>query len=579
MFRSLSIKTKLIVTSLILVVIPLIVISYLNIQASKKNLDELGRTNLKNSVKMTIEMIEALNEEVKRGHLTLEEAQEKVKVAILGEKAPDGTRPINKDINLGENGYIFVVDDKGNEVAHPNIEGENHWETEDSNGVKFVQEFIKVGKEGGGFVYYDWPFPGTDRIEPKVSYSERDPYWGWTINASTYMKDFNAAANNVIFSVLITIGISLIICILVIWIVSSRIAKPLNQVSEQMNHLAEGDLTREPLEILSQDEIGKLAKAMNHMQEQMRKMIESVAHAANKITVQSKEFSQAAHEIKEGGRQIATTMEELTKGAESQANSSTILSETMETFNAKIESANQDGEQIADTAQQVLEMAEDGNVLMNESVSQMDHIYQQVTNVVEEVKGLNERTKEISKLVQVIQDIAGQTNLLSLNAAIEAARAGEHGKGFAVVANEVRKLSEQVALSVDQITSIVNGILEDSDDVVQSLESSFEEVQKGTEQIQKTGKTFVNINQAVSDVVARIQNISAYLDDLTKNSNEMRRAIEEIAAVAEETAAGVEETAAASQQASSAIEEIANNTNNLTSLADELTEQVNHFKL
>jgi len=579
MLRNMSIKTKLIITSLLLVVIPLIAVNYLNIQASKKNLDDLGRTNLKNSVKMTIEMIAALNKEVERGHLTLEEAQEKVKVAILGEKAPDGTRPINKDIHLGENGYIFVVDDKGNEVAHPNIEGENHWETEDSNGVKFVQEFIKVGKEGGGFVYYDWPFPGTDRIEPKVSYSERDPYWGWTINASTYMKDFNSAANNVILSVAIAIAISLVVCILVIWMVSSRIAKPLNQVSEQMNYLAEGDLTREPLAISSRDEVGKLAWAMNHMQEQMRKMIESVAHAADKIIVQSKEFSQAAHEIKEGGRQIATTMEELTKGAESQANSSTVLSETMETFNAKIESANRDGEQIADTAQQVLEMAEDGNVLMNESVSQMEHINEKVTNVVEEVKGLNERTKEISKLVQVIQDIAGQTNLLSLNAAIEAARAGEHGKGFAVVANEVRKLSEQVALSVDQITSIVNGILQDSDGVVQSLESSFQEVKKGTEQIQKTGKTFDNINQAVSDVVARIQNISAYLDDLTKNSNEMRKAIEEIAAVAEETAAGVEETAAASQQASSAIEEIANNTNNLTELANQLNEQVNNFKL
>ena len=178
-----------------------------------------------------------------------------------------------------------------------------------------MQEFIKVGKQGGGFVYYDWPFPGTDRIEPKVSYSERDPYWGWTINASTYMKDFNAAANNVIYSVLITIGISLVICILVIWVVSTRIAKPLNQVSEQMNYLAEGDLTREPLAIPSQDEIGKLAQAMNHMQLQMKKMIESVANAADKITVQSKEFSQAAHEIKESGKQIATTMEELTKGA------------------------------------------------------------------------------------------------------------------------------------------------------------------------------------------------------------------------------------------------------------------------
>lgn len=173
MLKKMSIKAKLIATSLILVVIPLLVVSFLNIQASKKNLDDLGRTNLKNSVKMTIEMIEALNAEVEAGHLTLEEAQEKVKVAILGEKAPDGTRPINKDIDLGENGYIFVVDDRGNELAHPNIEGENHWETEDTNGVKFVQEFIKVGKQGGGFVYYDWPFPGTDRIEPKVSYSEK----------------------------------------------------------------------------------------------------------------------------------------------------------------------------------------------------------------------------------------------------------------------------------------------------------------------------------------------------------------------------------------------------------------------
>src|SRR5690625_4595817 len=118
---------------------------------------------------------------------------------------------------------------------------------------------------------------------------------------------------------------------------------------------------------------------------------------------------------------------------------------------------------------------------MSQSVEQMKRIDLIVSNAVEQVRGLDQKSDEISKLIQVVKDIADQTNLLALNAAIEAARAGEHGKGFAVVADEVRKLAEGVTRSVLEITSIVNSIQKETDDVVSSLNNGYKEVKGGIE--------------------------------------------------------------------------------------------------
>jgi len=181
-----SIKTKLIAFSLLLLMIPLVVLGFFSYQQSKTNLEMVGKENLKNSVEMTIVMIEQLNKEVQAGKIPLTEAQEKVKVAILGEKDAEGKRPINKNIKLGENGYIFIVDQEGKSIAHPSIEGSNVWEEQDSNGVKYIQDAIKVGNKGGGFVTYDWKMPDSEKLEQKEIYAETEPNWGWTISASTY---------------------------------------------------------------------------------------------------------------------------------------------------------------------------------------------------------------------------------------------------------------------------------------------------------------------------------------------------------------------------------------------------------
>nr|WP_233711165.1 methyl-accepting chemotaxis protein [Lederbergia citrisecunda] len=575
-----SIKLKLITISFLLLTIPLIITGILAYNKSSSSLDYLGATILKNSVEMTISMIDTLNKEVEKGNISLEDAQERVKVAILGEKNADGTRPINPNLNLGKNGYMFVTDKNGVDIASPNTEGQNFWDSEDVNGVKFIQELIEVGNNGGGLTYYSWSLPSNPNQDmPKVAFSKTDPYWNWTVSASTYMMDFNKPAKEILNLVMLVIGVALVIGILIIWVFSSSISKPINQVSEHMEHLSKGYLSQAFLQVKSKDEVGKLANAMNQLQSSLKEMIQNVSTASETITSQSEEFTQSANEVREGGEQIASTMQELSSGAESQAHSAGELTEMMENFNLKIVEANKHGEDIVNTSDDVLAMTEEGRILMDESVKQMEHIHQKVTTAVENVQGLNTQTKEISQLVHVIQEIAAQTNLLSLNAAIEAARAGEQGKGFAVVATEVRKLAEQVSDSVSEITNIVERIIHGSNEAVVSLQSSYEEVENGTNQIRVTGKTFGNINESVTNMVSKAQNISTNLKELTENSGEMNKSIEEVAAVAEEAAAGVEQAAASAQQSSSSMEEIARGAEDLAALAEQLNSHVSQFKL
>ncbi|XKO56881.1 methyl-accepting chemotaxis protein [Lysinibacillus fusiformis] len=574
-----SIKAKLIAFSLLLLMIPLIILGYLSYQQSKSNLESVGKENLRNSVEMTIAMIEQFNQEVEAGNLTLEEAQEKVKVAILGKKDNEGKRPINKNIKLGENGYIFVVDQKGTSIAHPNIEGNNVWDEQDDNGVKYMQEIIAKGNEGGGFVSYSWPLPNSDQLEDKGVYAETDPYWGWVIGASTYLADFNKPAESILKLTMIVIGVAIIIGILVIWQYASSMAKPINRVVQAMERFAEGDLTQESMSIRSKDEIGKLANAMNQMQSKLKDMIHNIAQASDLITTSSKELSQSANEVNMGAEQVAITMNELASGAEGQAHHSNELTSLMERFTADLRETNQYGEHIHQSSFEVLGLTNEGSQLMTSSNSQMEKIDSIVQNAVEKVKNLDAQAQEISKLVVVIKDIANQTNLLALNAAIEAARAGEHGKGFAVVADEVRKLAEQVGYSVNDITTIVANIQQDFDVVTSSLEDGYQEVKEGTTQIKATSETFTTISDSINDVVESVQLISKNLSKVTEDGQKMNSAIQEIAAVAEESAAGVEQTTATTEQTSSSMEVMAGKSAQLSTLAIELKTLVAQFKL
>jgi len=575
-----SIQFKLIIVSILILTMPLIILGFFSYKQSASSLNKLGESNLKNSVEITIEMIDALNDEVEDGDLTIEEAQEQVKIAVLGEMDEDGSRPINKKIDLGEHGYIFILADDGEQIAHPQLEGDNSWDSVDPNGVKSTQQLIKTSNDGGGFTYFEWPLPNNDKqIEPKVSYSNKDPNWGWNIVAGTYMMDFNAPAKEIRNVIFVVAGTALVLGVAIIWIFAIRISRPIMTVSEHMNHLANGDLTQAEIHIKSKDETGQLASAMNHMQSRLKELITNVSKASEKMTNQSKELTHSSYEIKEGSDQIATTMQELASGSETQANRTSDLSSTMQYFQGKMEKANEGGKHIYESSSDVLEMTNEGSQLMSASMGQMTKIDRIVHEAVQKVQGLDVHSQQISKLVSVIKDIAEQTNLLALNAAIEAARAGEHGKGFAVVADEVRKLSEQVSDSVTDITNIVTRIQSESGKVAESLQDGYKEVEQGTSQIEATGDEFSKINDSVNNMVNNIRMVTENLASITEDSQQMNRSIEDIAAISEESAAGVEQTSASSQQMNASMEGISEHSNDLLELSEELNVLVQQFKL
>ncbi|MGX1433917.1 methyl-accepting chemotaxis protein [Cytobacillus horneckiae] len=378
----------------------------------------------------------------------------------------------------------------------------------------------------------------------------------------------------------IIISLSVIVIALLIAMSTAKIIiTPIKNVMERMKRIGSGDLSQEPLTELTNDEIGHLAQSMNELQADLKTILLDISDVSETVASHSEELTQSAGEVASGAEQVSITMQELANGSEQLASKSTELASIASNFTIKVEEADHYGKEIESSSNEVLHMTNDGQELMDSSSNQMKQINSVVNDVVEKVETLYEKSKEITNLVVVINNVADQTSLLSLNAAIEAARAGEAGKGFAVVAIEVKKLAGQTAQSVKDITRIVEDIQGQFEVVVSSLTKGSEEVTKGTEQIDHTSKTFKEINASVGAMVESIQFISNSLSDVANNSVKMNQSVQEIAAISQESSAGVEQTSAATEQTGSSMEEVTGSAEQLAGLAEQLNKQVSKFKL
>ncbi|WP_102275153.1 HAMP domain-containing methyl-accepting chemotaxis protein [Cytobacillus massiliigabonensis] len=385
--------------------------------------------------------------------------------------------------------------------------------------------------------------------------------------------------NQTVITIITCIIISLILGIGAALFITRMIAKPLRLVTNRIDEISKGNLSIPSIEMNSKDEIGVLAKSVNEMKNSLHKIVTEVVNVSGFVNKQSVELTVSSEEVKLGSQQIATTMHELAYGAEEQANSASESARAVEDVNVQIKQADLAGKNLKIASNEVLEKAQEGTILMNESVHQIEKISQIVTESMEKVVNLDQKNDNIYQLVHVIQDVAAQTNLLALNAAIEAARAGESGKGFAVVADEVRKLAEQVSNSVQDITHITQDIQNDSKLVVETLQNGVIQSEIGNQQIRTTGETFHSISDLVLMMVEKIDQVSANLDQIQLGSEQLSAFSEEISAVTEQSAAGVQQASASAEQQVASMETIAHSSESLKALSAQLEGLVQHFKI
>lgn len=392
-------------------------------------------------------------------------------------------------------------------------------------------------------------------------------------------KEVLEQIKSAIFIMAVLLGIVLVAGFsIVIWFANS-ITNPIIRIMDRLKAIAEGKLRHEPFTIPGKGEISELMVATNTLQERLTAIISNISATASELAQHSEELSQSSNEVKTGAEQVAMTMQELAIGTENQAHSASQMAANMDQFATDFAHASAGSVKISATSKQVVQLSDQGKDLMNSSSQQMGRINSIVQESVEMMSHLDNSTHEINNLVVIIRGIADQTNLLALNAAIEAARAGEHGRGFAVVADEVRKLSEQVAESVKEITVFVENIQKESNHVARSLEGGSTEAKAGLDSLNETRKTFDHITASLNQMVTEIDGINNDILNLSEASNAMGHTISEIASVSEESAAGVEETSAASQEITSTMEEVAVNANQIAEQAEILNNMVSEFQL
>jgi len=413
----------------------------------------------------------------------------------IPEKELDDIREIFDEKKYFDSGYPFMIDEEGNFIIHPTSKGKNQSDAE------FFQKMV-AQKASEGKVTYMW------EGRKKILYYEHLENINAYIAVSIYEDELLSIVRQqrLVFFIAFILSIGLFLAVNIP--LSRSIARGIEKAMDFAAKVSRGELDS-TLEVTSKNEIGMLTQSLNNMVIELRKIVDNIISGADNVAAAS--------------QQMSSTAEQLSQSSNIQASSVEEISSTMEEITANIQQ-NTD------------------NALQTEKISTSTK--NGLEKVTDQAQKAAAATRSIAEKIQIINDIAFQTNILALNAAVEAARAGDHGRGFAVVAAEVRKLAEKSKLAAVEIV---------------------DEAKKGLNLAQMAG-------QQMTEVLPDVSKSTELVNEIASGSLEQKHATEEVNSAIIELNNLTQQNAAASEEMASSSEELA-------SQADQLTDLMSFFKL
>ncbi|GFZ68099.1 methyl-accepting chemotaxis protein [Pseudomonas amygdali pv. eriobotryae] len=442
-----------------------------------------------------------------------------------------------KSLRYSQSDYFWINDLRPVMIMHPTnpkLEGQDISTIKDPDGFAVFNEMVTLVKaQGAGMVNYRWPKPGASEPVKKTSYVQLFQPWGWILGSGVYVDDVAAEFKAQLWNAGIFIaGIVLVMILLLVMIVRS-IVRPLRAAVGAMASIASGesDLTR-TLETHGKDEITELGVHFNAFVAKLRNVVGQLQNSAVALGQASTDLGSNAGQAQKRSEQqsqqmdlVATAINEVTYGVQDVA---------------------KNAEQAANEMRDAESQAQQGQVNIDNSLRQIEHLSTTIGQAVEVMQSLASESTQIGSVLEVISSIAEQTNLLALNAAIEAARAGEQGRGFAVVADEVRLLAQRTQKSTAEIQAMIERLQKHSDAAVKVIGDSSRSSQLTIEQANQAGQSLTSISQALRNLNSLNTSIASATLQQTHVVDDINQNVTQAAQLSQSTALAAEQSTSAS---------------------------------
>ncbi|PKR84782.1 methyl-accepting chemotaxis protein [Heyndrickxia camelliae] len=427
----------------------------------------------------------------------------------------------------------------------------------------------QLHKQGKGIYHYNGvTFAFANQVELD------DAIYIIALQDKEYLQPVIQYRNLLFFITLITIFIASTVGIFTI----RNVTNPIIKLKETMEQVSKGNLHIRLEKTPISKELQSLALGFNQMISSVNTLLGHIEGSAKHITLSSEKLSVTSSAIKDASEQITSAISQVASGTEIQVEAASQASTNVLTISEGMEMVGESIEKVEKSLDKANEKARTGNELVEETVEQMGLVQKTIGETSEKIDALDQNSKHIDQIVNMISEIASQTNLLSLNATIEAARAGEHGKGFAVVANEIRKLADQsgnAAMNIKELTDEIRKVIIQA---VDSMSRGGMVLEEGMKKVQETENAFAEIVLSISDVLNEskgVSNISIKVRDQMKT---MIGNMHQISDTTEQFAGSMQYIKAATEQQKLSMDDVAFEADAFHHLALDLVKVIKMYK-